>query len=184
MRSGLIDRTSIIIDAKSGVSGAGRSLSLGTHFCQVNDSFKAYKVAEHRHNPEIDEILSREAAEPVSVVFVPHLVPMTRGMLTTVYAGLQDHVTGDDIRACLNLFYGERPFVRIYPEGILPETLYVKGTNYCDIGFRLDRKNGRVILISTIDNLVKGAAGQAVQNMNILMGIDETSGLSNVPYPI
>lgn len=184
LRSGLIDRTSIIIDAKSGVSGAGRSLSLGTHFCQVNDSFKAYKVAEHRHNPEIDEILSREAAEPVSVVFVPHLVPMTRGMLTTVYAGLQDHVTGDDIRACLNLFYGERPFVRIYPEGILPETLYVKGTNYCDIGFRLDRKNGRVILISTIDNLVKGAAGQAVQNMNLMCGFDETDGLMQMPYPL
>ena len=184
LRSGLIDRTSIIIDAKSGVSGAGRSLSLGTNFCQVNDSFKAYKVAEHRHNPEIDEILSREAAEPVSVVFVPHLVPMTRGMLTTVYAGLQDHVTGDDIRACLNLFYGERPFVRIYPEGILPETLYVKGTNYCDIGFRLDRKNGRVILISTIDNLVKGAAGQAVQNMNLMCGFDETDGLVQMPYPL
>lgn len=184
LRSGLIDRTSIIIDAKSGVSGAGRSLSLGAHFCQVNDSFKAYKVAEHRHNPEIDEILSREAAEPVSVVFVPHLVPMTRGMLTTVYAGLQDHVTGDDIRACLNLFYGERPFVRIYPEGILPETLYVKGTNYCDIGFRLDRKNGRVILISTIDNLVKGAAGQAVQNMNLMCGFDETDGLMQMPYPL
>ena len=177
LRSGLIDRTSIIIDAKSGVSGAGRSLSLGTHFCQVNDSFKAYKVAEHRHNPEIDAVLSREAAEPVSVVFVPHLVPMTRGMLTTVYARLQDHVAVDDIRACLNAFYGERPFVRIYPDGSLPETLHVKGTNYCDIGFTLDQKNGRVILISTIDNLVKGAAGQAVQNMNLMVGFTEEEGL-------
>jgi N-acetyl-gamma-glutamyl-phosphate reductase len=184
LRGGLIDPTSIIIDAKSGVSGAGRSLSLGTHFCQVNDSFKAYKVAEHRHSPEIDAILSREAFEPVRVLFVPHLVPMTRGMLTTVYAGLQDHVTGDDIRACLNAFYGGRPFVRVYPEGSLPETLHVKGTNYCDIGFKLDQKNGRVILISTIDNLVKGAAGQAVQNMNLMCGFDETDGLMQMPYPV
>ena len=184
LRSGLIDLTSIIIDAKSGVSGAGRSLSLGTHFCQVNDSFKAYKVAEHRHNPEIDAILSREAAESVSVLFVPHLVPMTRGMLTTMYAGLQNQVTGDDIRACLNAFYGTRPFVRICPEGSLPETLHVKGTNYCDIGFKLDQKQGRVILISTIDNLVKGSAGQAVQNMNIMRGLDETAGLMQMPYPV
>ncbi len=184
LRSGLIDLTSIIIDAKSGVSGAGRSLSLGTHFCQVNDSFKAYKVAEHRHNPEIDAILSREAAESVSVLFVPHLVPMTRGMLTTMYAGLQNQVTGDDIRACLNAFYGKRPFVRICPEGSLPETLHVKGTNYCDIGFKLDQKQGRVILISAIDNLVKGSAGQAVQNMNIMCGFDESAGLMQMPYPV
>lgn len=184
LRSGLIDPTSIIIDAKSGVSGAGRSLSLGTHFCQVNDSFKAYKVAEHRHNPEIDAILSREARESVSVLFVPHLVPMTRGMLTTQYVGLQNQVTEDDIRACLDVFYGQRPFVRICPEGSLPETLHVKGTNFCDIGFKLDKKHGRVILISVIDNLVKGAAGQAVQNMNIMSDFDESAGLMQVPYPV
>jgi N-acetyl-gamma-glutamyl-phosphate reductase len=184
LRNGLIDSTSIIIDAKSGVSGAGRSLSLGTHFCQVNDSFKAYKVAEHRHNPEIDAILSREVGESVSVLFVPHLVPMTRGMLTTLYAGLQNNVTGGDIRDCLDAFYGQSSFVRICPEGSLPETHHVKGTNYCDIGFKLDEKHGRVILISAIDNLVKGAAGQAVQNMNIMCGLDETAGLMQMPYPV
>jgi N-acetyl-gamma-glutamyl-phosphate reductase len=184
LRNRLIDLTSIIIDAKSGVSGAGRSVSLGTHFCQVNDSFKAYKVAEHRHNPEIDAILSREAGEAVSVLFVPHLVPMTRGMLTTLYAGLRNNVTGDDIRACLDGFYDQSPFVRICPEGSLPETLHVKGTNYCDIGFKLDEKHGRVILISAIDNLVKGAAGQAVQNMNLMCGFDETAGLMQMPYPV
>ena len=184
LRSGLIDLSSIIIDAKSGVSGAGRSLSLGTHFCQVNDSFKAYKVAEHRHNPEIDAVLSREAGESVSVLFVPHLVPMTRGMLTTLYVGLQNRVTTQDIRACLETFYEQSPFVRICPEGSLPETLYVKGTNYCDIGFKLDQKHDRVILVSAIDNLVKGAAGQAVQNMNIMCGLHETAGLMQMPYPV
>lgn len=184
LRGGMIDPASIVIDAKSGVSGAGRSLSLGTHFCQVNDSFKAYKVAEHRHNPEIDAILSREAGESVSVLFVPHLVPMTRGMLTTQYAYLQNQVTGDDIRACLDVFYEQHPFVRVYPEGSLPETLHVKGTNFCDIGFKVDEKHGRLILISVIDNLVKGAAGQAVQNMNIMCGLDETAGLMQVPYPV
>ena len=184
LRNGLLDLTSIIIDAKSGVSGAGRSVSLGTHFCQVNESFKAYKVAEHRHNPEIDAILSREAGEPVSVLFVPHLVPMTRGMLTTLYAGLKKKVTADEIRSCLHAFYDACNFVRICPEGSLPETLHVKGTNYCDIGFKLDEKHGRVIMISAIDNLVKGAAGQAVQNMNIMFGFDETAGLMQMPYPV
>jgi len=184
LRQGLIDLTSVIIDAKSGVSGAGRSLSLGTHFCQVNDSFKAYKVAEHRHNPEINAILSREAEESVSVLFVPHLVPMTRGMLTTQYAGLQPKVTADDIRTCLDAFYEKSAFVRLCPDGSLPETLHVKGTNYCDIGFKLDEKHGRVILISAIDNLVKGAAGQAVQNMNIMCGFQETAGLMQMPYPV
>jgi len=184
LRQGLIDFTSIIIDAKSGVSGAGRSLSLSTHFCQVNDSFKAYKVAEHRHNPEINAILSRETGESVSVLFVPHLVPMTRGMLTTQYAVLRPKVTTDDIRTCLDAFYEKSAFVRICPEGSLPETLHVRGTNYCDIGFKLDEKHARVILISAIDNLVKGAAGQAVQNMNIMCGFQETAGLVQMPYPV
>ncbi len=184
LRSGMIDLRSIIIDAKSGVSGAGRSLSIGTHYCQVNDSFKAYKVAEHRHNPEIDAILSREASESVRVLFVPHLVPMTRGMLTTLYAGLKNQVTADDIRACLDAFYGSCTFVRICPQGSWPETLHVRGTNFCDIGFKLDEKHGRVIMISAIDNLVKGAAGQAVQNMNIMFGLDEGAGLTQMPYPV
>ena len=159
-------------------------MSLGTHYCQVNDSFKAYKVASHRHNPEINLIASRIAGIPVGVTFVPHLVPMGRGMLTTQYAHLKDHVSSDDIRACLADFYAERPFVRICPPGRLPETMHVKGTNYCDMGFELDEAQGRVILISAIDNLVKGAAGQAVQNMNIMCGLNETDGLARTPYPV
>jgi len=184
IRAGLIDFNSIIVDSKSGVSGAGRSVSLGTHFCQVNDSFKAYNVASHRHNPEIDAILSREAGKSVSVVFVPHLVPMSRGMLTTQYAGMRDGVTAKNLRDCLDSFYAQRPFVRIHPAGSLPETLYVRGTNYCDIGLEVDETHRRVILISAIDNLVKGAAGQAVQNMNIMCGLNETDGLMQMPYPI
>jgi len=180
----LIDPSSVIIDSKSGVSGAGRSLSLGTHYCQVNDSFKAYKVASHRHNPEINAIASQIAGIPVKVTFVPHLVPMGRGMLTTQYAHLQEHVSADDIRACLNDFYVPRPFVRLCPPGRLPETMHVRGTNYCDIGFELDEAQGRVVLISAIDNLVKGAAGQAVQNMNIMCGFNETDGLTQAPYPV
>lgn len=184
IRAGLIDPTTIIIDSKSGVSGAGRSLSLGTHYCQVNDSFKAYKVASHRHNPEINAIASQMAGIPVRVTFVPHLVPMGRGMLTTQYARLRENVSTDDLRACLAAFYAERSFVRICPPGCLPETMHVRGTNYCDIGFEMDETQRRVILISAIDNLVKGAAGQAVQNMNIMCGLDETDGLTQTPYPV
>ena len=184
LRCGAVNPGTIIIDSKSGVSGAGRSLSLGTHFCQVNDSFKAYKVAEHRHSPEIDAILSREARTPVNVLFVPHLVPMTRGMLTTLYVDLLPEVTAADIYACLEAFYADRPFVRICPPGCLPETMHVRGTNFCDIGFKLDEQHRKVILISVIDNLVKGAAGQAVQNMNIMHGFDETTGLMQMPYPV
>jgi N-acetyl-gamma-glutamyl-phosphate reductase len=184
LQADLIDPTTVIIDSKSGVSGAGRSLSLGTHYCQVNDSFKAYKVASHRHNPEINAIASQIAGIPVGMTFVPHLVPMGRGMLTTQYAHLKDHVTADDIRACLKDFYVERPFVRICPPGRLPETMHVKGTNYCDMGFELDEAQRRVILISAIDNLVKGAAGQAVQNMNIMCGLNEIDGLAQAPYPV
>ncbi len=184
LKAGLIDATTIIIDSKSGVSGAGRSLSLGTHYCQVNNSFKAYKVASHRHNPEIDAIVSQMAGTPAAVTFVPHLVPMSRGMLTTQYARLRENVTIDDIRASLEVFYAERTFVRICPPGRLPETMHVRGTNYCDIGFELDEAQRRVILISAIDNLVKGAAGQAVQNMNIMCGLDETDGLTQIPYAV
>jgi len=177
LKADLLDTSTIIADSKSGVSGAGRSPALTTHFCEVSESFKAYKVAEHRHNPEIDEVLSLEAGKPVDITFVPHLVPMTRGMLSTIYADTVEKICREDIMDCLVSFYSECPFIRIYQESMLPDTLYVKKTNFCDIGCRLDERKNRLILISAIDNLVKGAAGQAVQNMNIMLGFDESAGL-------
>lgn len=184
VKNDLLDLDTLIADSKSGVSGAGRSPSLTTLFCEVHESFKAYKVAEHRHNPEMDEVLSREAGKPIRLTFIPHLVPMSRGMLTTLYANTAQEVSAKDIQDCLESFYDGRHFVRLRPYGRSPDTLHVRGTNYCDIGFKLDERNNRLILISAIDNLVKGAAGQAVQNMNIMLGLDETTGLVNMPYPL
>ncbi len=184
IKQGLVDPASIVADSKSGVSGAGRSLSQASHYCEVNESFKAYKVAVHRHNPEMDAVLSSEARKPVSITFVPHLVPMTRGMLTTIYATPATALKTQDIIECYNSIYSRRPFIRVCPLDKQPDTMHVRGTNYCDIGFTLDARNNRLILISAIDNLVKGAAGQAVQNMNLMMGFDETKGLLHVPYPL
>jgi len=183
-RHGLLDLNSLIVDSKSGVSGAGRSLAITSHFCEVNESFKAYKVAGHRHNPEMDAILSREVNQQVHLTFVPHLVPMSRGMLTTIYATVAKPLQAEDIRHCLATAYADCKFIRLCPEGRFPDTLHVKGTNYCDIGFRLDKRTNRLIIISAIDNLVKGAAGQAVQNMNIMLGLDEATGLLHMPYPL
>jgi len=184
LRSKFVDMDTLIADSKSGVSGAGRSLSLTTHFCEANESFKAYKVATHRHNPEMEMVLSRETGVPTTLTFVPHLAPMTRGILTTIYAGLSQRISLDDVYDCFLSFYSECPFIRLFNGNKFPDTLYVRGTNYCDIGFKLDERNHRLILISAIDNLVKGAAGQAVQNMNIMLGLDETAGLLGVPFPI
>ena len=183
-KNGLLDLNSLIVDSKSGVSGAGRSLSMTSHFCEVNESFKAYKVASHRHNPEMDAILSREVNRQVHLTFVPHLVPMSRGMLTTIYATGAKALQAEDIRNCLTAAYADWTFIRLCAEGRVPDTLHVKGTNYCDIGFQLDKRTGRLIIISAIDNLVKGAAGQAVQNMNIMLGLDESTGLLQMPYPL
>lgn len=184
VRDGLLDLKTLIADAKSGVSGAGRSPSLTTLYCAVSESFKAYKVTGHRHNPEMEEVLGREAGQAVTLTFVPHLVPMSRGMQTTIYANPAAGVEGADIGRCLKEFYRERPFVRLCADGKPPDTLHVRGTNFCDIGFVLDERNNRLILLSAIDNLVKGAAGQAVQNMNIMLGVPETAGLMQVPYPL
>ena len=184
IKTDLIDRQSIVVDAKSGVSGAGRSPSLTTLFSEVNESFKAYKVAEHRHNPEMEEVLSCEAGEPVQLTFVPHLVPMTRGMQTTIYAGLRQDTTLEEVREILQHYYQGRVFVRILSSTRVPDALHVKGTNFCDIGVHIDQRTGRLILLSAIDNLVKGAAGQAVQNMNLMLGLKETTGLMGVPYPL
>ncbi len=184
LKQKIIDPDSIISDSKSGVSGAGRSPSITTLYCQVTESFKAYKVACHRHNPEMDEILSKEAGKSVSITFVPHLLPMSRGMLTTTYATVKKDIKEDEIREILTSYYKGRKFIRILPKGEVPATMDVRGTNYCDIGIVKDDKKTRVILISAIDNLVKGAAGQAVQNMNIMCGLDEKAGLDRVPYPV
>jgi N-acetyl-gamma-glutamyl-phosphate reductase len=184
VRENLLDLDSLIVDSKSGVSGAGRSLAITNHYCEVNESFKAYKVANHRHNPEMNAVLSREAGRPVELTFVPHLVPMSRGMLTTIYASPTRNFQAKDIRDCLKSAYSNHAFIRLCPDGRGPDTLHVKGTNFCDIGFQLDKRSHRLILISAIDNLVKGAAGQAVQNMNIMLGLEETAGLSLTPYPL
>lgn len=177
LRAGLVDADGLIADAKSGVSGAGRSPSLTTHFCEVHESYKPYKVANHRHNPEMDEKLSREADQAVHITFVPHLVPMARGMLTTIYARPQNAVTEAAIWDCLRSFYDQAPFVRLCTDGRIPDTRFVKGTNFCDIGLRMDVTSNRLILMVAIDNLIKGAAGQAVQNMNLMIGVPEICGL-------
>ena len=178
LKKGMIDTAHIIADSKSGVSGAGRSVSLGTHFCEVNEGFKAYKIEGHRHRPEMEEVLSRESGEPISLTFVPHLLPLTRGMLTTLYTRVKGEFNAQDIMDCLTSFYKGRPFVRIFDDvSQPPDVRYVQNTNFCDIGFHLNPDTGQLVIISAIDNLVKGASGQAVQNMNIMLGLDETAGL-------
>ncbi len=184
LKSGLIDVSTIIADSKSGASGAGRSLSLATHICEITESFKAYKVTGHRHKPEMDEVLTGAAGQPVDITFVPHLLPMSRGMESTIYASLKKRVTPYEIYSCLAEFYSDSTFVRLYDHGIATDTANVRGTNFCDIGFVLEESKNRIVMMSVIDNLVKGASGQAVQNMNIMLGLDEAAGLNTMPYPV
>lgn len=180
----LIDTSSIIIDAKSGVSGAGRSLNLGSHFTEVFESFKAYNVAGHRHTPEIEQALSLLSGETVTLSFTPHLVPMARGILSTCYATLKAGVTAEQIDAAYYDQYGSEYFVRLLGRGGYPQTKHTRGSNFCDIGWHVDSRTNRVVVLSAIDNLVKGAAGQAVQNMNVMFGIDEKMGLQHAAlYP-
>jgi N-acetyl-gamma-glutamyl-phosphate reductase len=179
---GLIDSTSIIADSKSGVSGAGRGASLGVHFCEVSESFKAYKVAEHRHTPEIEQELSILAGVPVTINFTPHLVPMTRGILSTVYSNLKEGVVAADVDDAFQAYYRDAMFVRLSSRGQLPATLQVRGSNYCDLGWKVDERTRRVIVISVIDNLTRGASGQAVCNMNIMCGFPEDAGLGYAPW--
>ncbi|MBF0378232.1 MAG: N-acetyl-gamma-glutamyl-phosphate reductase [Desulfamplus sp.] len=216
---GVIKKEGIISDSKSGVSGAGRSLSLTSHYCEVAESFKPYKVGNHRHVPEMEEILSyharlsnqanltvhnandsailsNNAEEKIKITFVPHLLPMSRGMLTTIYAEISDEFkkscscNGKDISIHENIlkiferYYKDKFFVRVLPKGKFPDTAHVRGTNFCDIGFWVDDKSSRVIIVSAIDNILKGASGQAVQNMNIMFGIDEKAGLQLIPGAI
>lgn len=182
--SGLMDPKSVIADAKSGVSGAGRGLSLTVHYAEINENFLAYKVNKHQHTPEIEQTLSRLAGEEVVMTFTTHLVPMTRGILSTIYVNLKERRSEDEIFDLYRKYYEGRRFVRIRDKGKYPATKEVWGSNYCDIGLSLDQRTGRLTIISVIDNVVKGAAGQAVQNLNIMMGWDETTGLAFTPvYP-
>lgn len=180
LKQALIDVDTLIIDSKSGVSGAGRAAKEGSLYCEVNESFKAYGVATHRHTPEIEQTLSLLSGQPVTVSFTPHLLPVNRGILTTCYATMTQASSTEYIVSKFKEFYVDEPFIRVLPAGKLPDVGFVRGSNYCDIGVVCDERTGRVIVVSAIDNLVKGAAGQAVQNMNILIGLDETTGLNQV----
>jgi N-acetyl-gamma-glutamyl-phosphate reductase len=180
LRASLIEADDIIIDAKSGVSGAGRAAKEASLFCEVAEGVHAYAVASHRHAPEIEQGLSEAAGKTLAVNFTPHLVPMNRGVLATIYVRLAPGATLGDLRAVLERSYAEEPFVRMLPEGNLPATRHVRGTNLCLIGLSRDRLPGRAILVSAIDNLVKGASGQAVQNMNAMLGFPEGTGLEHL----
>jgi N-acetyl-gamma-glutamyl-phosphate reductase len=174
----LIDVSSIIIDAKSGVSGAGRSASIASLFAECNESIKAYGVAGHRHTPEIEQELSKLAQETAVISFTPHLIPMNRGILSTCYSSLKATISTEELQGMYKDFYKGEHFVKILD--VLPETRWVRGSNLCHIGMKVDKRTNRVIILSAIDNLVKGAAGQAVQNMNIMFGIEETEGLKHL----
>ncbi len=177
----------LVIDSKSGASGAGRSASIETSFSEVNEGFKAYKVGSHRHTPEMVQELSILAGDPsragakVPVTFTAHLLPVTRGILTTAYAWLGSPGSIDEVRAIYADLYSKEPFVRLMPDGAFPDISQVRGSNYCDIGLYYDAKDSMVIAVSAIDNLVKGASGQAVQNMNIMCGLEETTALATPP---
>ena len=180
-KEGLIDMKTLIIDAKSGTSGAGRGAKVPNLYCEVNENIKAYGVTTHRHTPEIEEQLGYAAGEKVVLTFTPHLVPMNRGILVTEYASLKKSVTDEEIKAVYDKYYGNEHFIRVLKEGICPETKWVEGSNYVDINVKTDPRTNRIIMMGAIDNLVKGAAGQAVQNMNLMFGLPENEGLNLVP---
>lgn len=180
-KEGLIDMETLIIDAKSGVSGAGRGAKVSNLFCEVNESIKAYGVASHRHTPEIEEQLGYAAGEKVVINFTPHLVPMNRGILVTEYAKLKREASYEEVKAIYDKYFGKETFIRVLEKDVCPETRWVEGSNYVDIGFKIDPRTGRIIMMGAIDNLVKGAAGQAVQNMNLMFGLKEAEGLELVP---
>lgn len=190
VKEGLIDTDTLIIDAKSGTSGAGRGAKLPNLYCEVNENIKAYGVANHRHTPEIEEQLGYAAGHEVVLNFTPHLVPMNRGILVTAYARLNQVKKADgsmgipayeEVKAVYDRYYGKEKFVRVLDAGVCPETKWVEGSNYVDINFVIDERTGRIIMMGALDNLVKGAAGQAVQNMNLMFGLKETEGLEFVP---
>ncbi len=181
LTNGLIELNSIVIDSKSGATGAGRGLSQTTHYPDCNEAFAPYKIAQHRHTPEIEQTLSNLAGEDIKVTFVPHLLPVNRGIVSTVYANLRSEVPADDLQQVYEAFYCGEPFVRILPQGKIANLGRIKYSNYCDISLHLDERTGRVIVVSAIDNMVKGAAGQAIQNMNLWYHLPETTGLTMTP---
>ena len=181
VKEGLIDPQTLIIDAKSGTSGAGRGAKVNNLYCEVNENIKAYGVATHRHTPEIEEQLGYASGKEVVINFTPHLVPMNRGILATEYAKLTKDVTWEEVKAVYDKYYANEIFVRVLEKDVYPETKWVEGSNYVDIGFKIDPRTNRIIMMGAIDNLVKGAAGQAVQNMNLIFGLPESEGLDLVP---
>ena len=186
VKEGLIDTTTLIVDAKSGTSGAGRGAKLPNLYCEVNENIKAYGVANHRHTPEIEEQLGYAAGKEIMINFTPHLVPMNRGILVTEYATLVKKPDGtlptsEEIKAVYDKYYKDEKFVRVLEKDVLPETKWVEGSNYVDVNFKIDERPGRIIMMGALDNVVKGAAGQAVQNMNLMFGLKESEGLELVP---
>ena len=186
VKEGLIDPQTLIIDAKSGTSGAGRGAKVNNLYCEVNENIKAYGVATHRHTPEIEEQLGYAAGKEIIVNFTPHLVPMNRGILVTEYATLTKKADGslptyEEIRAVYDKYYADEYFVRVLEKNVCPETKWVEGSNFVDVNFKIDERTGRIIMMGALDNIVKGAAGQAVQNMNLMFGLDEKEGLELVP---
>ncbi len=181
VKEGLIHPNTIIIDAKSGTSGAGRGAKVDNLYCEVNENMKAYGVSTHRHTPEIEEQLGYAAGEKVVLNFTPHLAPMNRGILVTAYASLTRKVTYEEVKAVYDQYYGEEKFVRVLDKDVCPQTKWVEGSNYVDVNFKLDFRTNRIIMMGAMDNLVKGAAGQAVQNMNLMFGLEESMGLCQVP---
>lgn len=182
VKEGIINPDTIIIDAKSGTSGAGRGAKVANLFCEVNESMKAYGVGTHRHTPEIEEQLGYACGrDDLKLIFTPHLVPMNRGILVTAYANLAKDVTYEDVKAAYDKYYDKEYFVRVLPKDVCPETRWVEGSNFVDIGFKIEPRTNRIIAMGALDNLVKGAAGQALQNMNLLFGFEENEGLKIAP---
>ncbi|MGN1083972.1 MAG: N-acetyl-gamma-glutamyl-phosphate reductase, partial [Lachnospiraceae bacterium] len=181
VKEGVIDPDTLIVDAKSGTSGAGRSAKVDNLFCEVNENIKAYGVTTHRHTPEIEEQLGYAAGKEIRINFTPHLVPMNRGILVTEYATLTKDVTEQELRDIYHKYYDKEYFVRVLEPGVCPETRFVEGSNFVDVNIKADPRTKRVIMMGAMDNLVKGAAGQAVQNMNLMFGLPERMGLELVP---
>lgn len=181
LENNLVDTTTIIVDSKSGTSGAGRAAKVESLYCEVNEGFKAYSLPRHRHTPEIEQTLSTLAGRGVTITFTPHLLPVNRGILSTCYASLAVPMTLEQLHEIYHKRYVNETFVRVLPLGTLPNIAQVRGSNYCDIGLAVDLRTGRVIALAAIDNLVKGAAGQAVQNMNLMLSLPESTGLLNPP---
>lgn len=182
LSAGIASSENIIIDAKSGVTGAGRGVALAYHFCECTENTKAYKIATHRHTSEIEQELSKAAGTPLMLSFTPHLIPQKRGILATIYLNLQKKCTQEELVGLYKDFYKDEFFVRVKNAGELPETKHVAGSNFVDIGVVLDERLNRAVVVSTLDNIVKGAAGQAVQNMNLMFGLDEKTGLKNAGF--